>query len=86
MVSTSAALLFAIYTTKNTIYDADYIINWIDLIVINQCVKIPGHSHSIINKPFFIFYFQWLIFVLNGNAMKNTMLRKSFKLLERIAV
>ena len=30
-------------------------------------------------------YFQWFIFLLNGNTMKNTMLRKSFKMLEKIA-
>jgi hypothetical protein len=41
-------------------------------------------SHSIINKPFFS-YIQWLIFLLNGNTMKNTMLGKSFKMLEKIA-
>jgi hypothetical protein len=33
---------------KNTIDDADYIINWIDLILINQHVKISGHSHSMV--------------------------------------
>ncbi len=40
-----------------------------------------AYSHSIVNKPFFIFYFQWLIFLLIGNTMKDTMLRKSFKIL-----
>jgi len=33
---------------KNTIDDADYIINWINFIVLNQCVKNSGHSHSIV--------------------------------------
>jgi len=44
-----------------------------------------GYSHSIINKPFFNFYIQRLISLLNGNTMKNTMLRKSFKMLEKVA-
>ena len=35
-------------TMKNTIDDADYIINWIDLMVINQCVKNFAHSHSMV--------------------------------------
>jgi hypothetical protein len=51
MVSLFLALPAAENTMKNTIDDSDYIINWIDLIVINQCVKFPGHSHSIVNKP-----------------------------------
>ena len=29
-----------------------------------------------------LFLFLWLIFLLNDNTMKNTMLRKSFKMLE----
>jgi hypothetical protein len=33
---------------KNTIDDADYIINWIIFIFLNQCVKNSGHSHSIV--------------------------------------
>ena len=60
---------------KNTTDDANYIIDWIVLIFINQCVKNSGHSHSIINNPFFRLYFQWVIFLLNDNTMKNTMLR-----------
>ena len=36
-------------------------------------------------QAIFIFYIQWLIFLLNRNTMKNTMLRKSFKILEKIA-
>ena len=48
MVLMSAALQRAINTMKNTIDDADYIIIWIDLIVINQCVKIASHSHSMV--------------------------------------
>jgi hypothetical protein len=35
-------------TTKNTIDDADYIINWINLFFLNQCVKNSAHSHSIV--------------------------------------
>ena len=41
---------------KNTIDDADYIIDLIDFIVINQCVIDSGHSHSITNEPFFLSY------------------------------
>jgi hypothetical protein len=33
---------------KNAIDDANYIINWINFIALNQCVKNPGHSHSIV--------------------------------------
>jgi hypothetical protein len=33
---------------KNTIDDADYIIDWIVLIVIYQGVTNSGHSHSIV--------------------------------------
>jgi hypothetical protein len=40
MVSLFLALPAAENTMKNTIDDADYIINWIGLILINQCVKI----------------------------------------------
>ena len=35
-------------TMKNTIDDADYIINWINLFFLNQCVKNSAHSHSIV--------------------------------------
>ena len=33
---------------KNTIDDADYIINWIVFIIINQYVMNPSHSHSMV--------------------------------------
>ncbi|TVO71215.1 MAG: hypothetical protein FHK78_17200 [Sedimenticola selenatireducens] len=33
-------------------------------------------------RAIFISYIQWLIFLLIGNTMKNTMLRKCFKMLE----
>jgi len=46
-------------TMKNTIYDADYIINWSFFIIVFQCVTNPVYSHSIINKPF-------LYFIING--------------------
>ena len=62
MVSRSAALQRAINTMKNTIDDADYIINRIYLIVINQCVINSGHSHSIVNKPFLFFIFNDLFY------------------------
>jgi hypothetical protein len=45
---------------KNTIDDADYIINWINFIVLNQCVKNSSHSHSIVNKHFLTFIFNGL--------------------------
>jgi hypothetical protein len=48
MVSLFLALPAVENTMKNTIDDADYIINWIDLIVINQRVKNTGHSHSMV--------------------------------------
>jgi len=60
MVSMFSASLHAINTMKNTIDDADYIINQITFIVIFQYVKNPGHSHSIINKPFLSFIFSGL--------------------------
>jgi len=36
-------------------------------------------------RAIFISYIQWLIFLQIGNTMKNTMLRNSFKMLEKIA-
>lgn len=33
---------------KNTIYDADYIINWIVFVLIIQYVTNSGHSHSMV--------------------------------------
>ena len=33
---------------KNTIDDANYIINWINFIVLIQYVKNSSHSHSIV--------------------------------------
>ncbi|MGB5255193.1 MAG: hypothetical protein WBN68_20985 [Sedimenticolaceae bacterium] len=44
----SAALQRAINTMKNTIDDADYIINPITFIVIFQYVINFGHSHSMV--------------------------------------
>ncbi len=45
-------LLFALQraenTMKNTIDDADYIINWLVFVIIIQYVKNTGHSHSIV--------------------------------------
>jgi len=69
---------------KNTIDDADYIINWIDLIIINQHVKNSAHSHSIVNKPYFRLNINSLVVDVGGNTMKNTMLRNSFKMLGKI--
>jgi hypothetical protein len=53
MVSLLFALQRAGNTMKNTIDDADYIINWIVLIIIFQCVTNSCHSGQTINKDFF---------------------------------
>ncbi len=47
---------------KNTIDDADYIINMIDLTLIIQLVINFCHSHSIINKTFLDFIINELFF------------------------
>jgi len=47
-------------TMKNTIDDADYIINPETLSLYNQNVTNTSHSHSIINKPFLSFIFNEL--------------------------
>jgi hypothetical protein len=60
MVSLFPALLRGKNTMKNTIDDADYIINWIILIIIIQWDRNTGHSHSIVNKPFLSFIFNRL--------------------------
>lgn len=39
---------------------------------ISQCPSLPLYC----KQDIFIFYIQWLIFLLIGNTMKNTMLRK----------
>ena len=57
MVSLLFVLLRAENTMKNTIDDADYIINWIVSILIIQYVKNSGYSDSIVNKPFLSFIF-----------------------------
>ena len=48
MVSLLFVLLRAENTMKNTIDDADYIINWITFILIIQYVKNSRHSHSMV--------------------------------------
>ncbi|MEW8072988.1 MAG: hypothetical protein AB2826_21440, partial [Candidatus Thiodiazotropha sp.] len=60
MVSILSAFPYATNTMKNTIDDADYIIDCIDLIIIIQYVINSGHSHSIVNKPFLSFIFNGL--------------------------
>ena len=52
MVSPVFALKRAENAMKNTIDDADYIINYIDLIVINQYVIYSCHSHSMVAGGF----------------------------------
>ena len=52
MISMSSAMLHAINTMKNTIDDADYIINWSYVIIVNQLVIYFGHSHSIVAGGF----------------------------------
>jgi len=54
------ALLRVENTMKNTIDDAEYIINWIIFIFILQLVKNSCHSHSITNKQFLYFIFNGL--------------------------
>jgi hypothetical protein len=44
-----------------------------------------GYSHSIVNEPFLHFNINGLVVGVCGNTMKNTMLRKSFKKLGKIA-
>ena len=48
MVSLILALPAAENTMKNTIDDADYIINWIIFILIIQCIMNSCHSHSMV--------------------------------------
>ncbi|MCU7958511.1 MAG: hypothetical protein KZQ58_00625 [gamma proteobacterium symbiont of Bathyaustriella thionipta] len=54
------SLVCALQHAKNTIDDADYTINPIDLFFIIQQVKNTSHSHSIINKPFLSILFNGL--------------------------
>jgi len=60
MVSLFSALLHAIHTMKNTIDDADYIIDWIFFIIIFQYLTNLCHSHSIVNEPFLPFIINFL--------------------------
>lgn len=48
MVSLLSALQRAENTVKYTIDDADYIINWVIFIIINQLVMNFRHSHSMV--------------------------------------
>jgi hypothetical protein len=77
MVSAFSALLYAINTMKNTIDDPEYIVDKIDLYLINQCVKNSCHSHSIVNRSFLRININGLLVVLGSNTMKNTMFRNS---------
>lgn len=47
---------------KNTIDDADHIIDEAYLFITNQYVINPFHSHSIVNKPFLSLIFNGLFF------------------------
>lgn len=60
MVLLPSTLQRAEYTMKNTIDDADYIINWIVFINIIQYVTNSCHSYSIVNKPLLFFIFNGL--------------------------
>ena len=75
MVLLLSALQRAENTMKNTIDDADYILNWIVLIVIFQCFTNSRHSHSIVNEPFLRFTINGLLVGVGVNTMKNTMFR-----------
>ena len=47
----------------------------------SQCQSLPasaGHSHSIVNEPFFRFDINSLVIGICGNTMKNTMFRNSW--------
>ena len=72
-------LLFALQraenTMKNTIDDADYIINWSCFIIIFQYVTNFRYSHSIIDKPLLQFNINYLIIGASDNTMKNAMFR-----------
>jgi len=57
-----SALLHAKNTMKNTIDDADYIVNLDYFIIMFQWVTKFSHSHSIINKPFLDYIFNDLFF------------------------
>jgi len=57
MVSPDFVLQPAENTMKNTIDDADYIINLDTLSLYNQYVINSSHSHSIVNKHFLSFIF-----------------------------
>ena len=85
MVSTFSALLHAINAMKNTIDDADYIINRLVFIVINQCIVKYAHSHSIVNEHEKFFIFNAVFAGVCTDTMKNTMFRNSSKMLEKIA-
>ncbi len=55
--------------------------------IASQCQSLPAstaHYHSIVSKQFLYFISNDYFFLLNGNTMKNTMRRKSFKMLENI--
>jgi len=56
--------------------------------VASQCQTLPaiaGHSHSIVNGHFLPLNINDLLVGVSGNTMKNTMLRKSFQMLYKIA-
>jgi len=46
--------------------------SWFDRLTTNGVWLLPLYC----KQDIFIFYIQWLIFLLIGNTMKNTMLRK----------
>jgi|GEM_PF-2547903 len=77
MVSMFSALQHAINTMKNTIDDADYIIDWIVLIIIFQYVMNFGHSHPIVNEPLLQFNINGLVVGVCGNTMKNTIFNQT---------
>jgi len=75
MVSMFSALLHAINTIKNTIDDADYIIDWSYFNVIFQYFANSSRSHSIINEPLLRFSINGLFVGISDNTMQNTMFR-----------
>ena len=77
MVSMFSSLLHAIDTMKNTIDDADCIIDWIVLIIAIQCVRNSCHSHSIINEQSEASSGKGFTVAMAVNTMKHTLPRLS---------
>ncbi len=71
---------------KNTIDDADYIINSSYFIIMFQWVTNFSYSHSIVNQRFLRFYINGLLVGVGGNTMINTMLSNGCRLSLKITI